>query len=558
MSVPPVLMHPFSPRDGVGRHRFIAQLGGGGMADVYLAVASGLVGFTKLAVVKVLRSELAHDPEYVTMFLNEARLAARLNHANVVQTNEVGEDRTSFYLVMEYLDGQALHRLMRGVREWPLSRSLPPLLEVLAGMLAGLHYAHELRDFDGVRLNLVHRDVSPHNVFITYDGQVKLVDFGIAKVAGAALQTRSGVIKGKIAYMAPEQARGEAIDRRADVFSAGIILWEMLARARMWHGLADLAIYQRLLTDQLPSLRQVAPEAPAGLVEVCERATALEPTERFSTALEMRTALEPFLTRRGGGESANLGALLTDLFGGEREALQRRIETAISSNSGPHTLQPLPSPSSERSHASSFSFGSPPTATVPSLDAAPLERSKSSPVLTSRAKGRWLSATLAVGFVGVVTTLLLRGRVERATPPSSSAKEMLLAPSTSSAFGPAEASTIEVVVRVRPVEARLYLDDQPLKGNPFRGTFDRGGEHELRAEAPGYVTEKQTLSFLNDVTIDLALARQLAGRGLPHVPPPRVRGGPRAPGSTNVDEPLELPSTPPRRPVKPIDTESPY
>jgi serine/threonine-protein kinase len=306
-------------------------------------------------------------------------------------------------------------------------------------------------------------------------------------------------------------------------------------------------------------LRQAAPEAPAGLVEICERATAFEPAERFSTALEMRLALEPFLSRRGEGASTDLGTLLTSLFGGEREALQRRIEIEINSNSGPHALHAPPPPSGERSNASSFSFGPPSTATMLSLDGRPIESLRSSPRLTGGVKGRWRLITLATGVLTVAAALLrLRGG-ERATAPHVSTNQVILAPSASAAFDPAEGSKIEMSVRVKPVEAELYLDDQPLPGNPFRGSFERGGTHELRAEAPGYVTEKRSLSFSKDVTIDLALARrQLPVRGSPPGPPPRARGGPRTPASTSVKEPLELPATTPRRPVKPIDTESPY
>ncbi len=218
---------------GDGRFRVIAEVGEGGMAKVYLAVARGFSGFNKLVVLKSLRSNLASDRACVDMFLHEARLAARLNHPNVVQTYEVIEEDGRPVMVMEYLEGQPLSQI--AVRAQADKRfTLSMRLHVLCDVLAGLHYAHELRDFDGTALDLVHRDVSPQNIFVTFEGQVKLLDFGIAKVVhtSAPAETDAGVLKGKVLYMAPEQIAGEALDRRADIFAVGVMLWEALAGER--------------------------------------------------------------------------------------------------------------------------------------------------------------------------------------------------------------------------------------------------------------------------------------------------------------------------------------
>jgi serine/threonine-protein kinase len=211
------------------RFRVIAELGEGGMARVHLALARGPSGVNKLVVLKTLRSHLANDPACLEMFIHEGRLAARLNHPNVVQTYEVNEDGGRQVMVMEYLEGQPLsHVYARGRKSGQLP--LEMYVRVLCDALAGLHYAHELADFDGKPLNLVHRDVSPQNIFVTFDGQVKILDFGIAKAAvNAPNQTETGVLKGKVRYMAPEQIAGEALDRRADIFAVGAILWEVLA-----------------------------------------------------------------------------------------------------------------------------------------------------------------------------------------------------------------------------------------------------------------------------------------------------------------------------------------
>ncbi|MEO7327337.1 MAG: serine/threonine-protein kinase, partial [Minicystis sp.] len=217
------------------RYQVITTLGQGGMARVLLTMSRGPAGVTKLLVVKELKDELKSDPEFVTMFLDEARIAARLNHPNVIQTYEVGNDGEHPFIVMEYLEGQALSAVLGRVGRKNLPLGLH--LYALSQTAAGLHYAHELKGFDGAPLGLVHRDVSPHNVFVTYDGRVLLVDFGIAKAADSAGLTRAGVFKGKLGYAAPEQLEGKGnIDRRADVFALGAMLWEAIAMRRLTYG----------------------------------------------------------------------------------------------------------------------------------------------------------------------------------------------------------------------------------------------------------------------------------------------------------------------------------
>src|SRR5271170_1756872 len=254
------------------KYRLIAEIGRGGMADVFLAVVQGPAGFNKLVVIKKTRPELAQDPEFLAMFLDEARLAARLNHPNVVQTTEVGQDGERYFIAMEYLDGQPLNRIRARA---PAAFTTPMQVRVLADTLAGLHHAHELCDFDGTQLGVVHRDATPQNVFVTYDGLVKVVDFGIAKAVDSSSETRTGVVKGKVTYMAPEQARGERVDRRADIFAAGVMLWEGVAGRRMWKGIPELTVVHELINGKLPSIREAVPEVSDGLAKICERATAI-------------------------------------------------------------------------------------------------------------------------------------------------------------------------------------------------------------------------------------------------------------------------------------------
>ncbi len=314
----------------LGKYRLIAELGHGGMAQVFLALARGPAGFNKLAVIKQIREQLADDPEFLTMFLDEARLAARLNHPNVVQTNEVGEDGKRYFICMEYLEGQPLNRIIQRVgRDNGIPLGLQ--LRVLCEALAGLHHAHELTDYDGTPLQVVHRDVTPHNVFVTYAGQVKVVDFGIAKALSQSAETKAGVLKGKVAYMAPEQARGDKVDRRADIFSVGVMMWEALVGRRMFKGLTDVVIIQKIVNGQLQSPRSANPAVDEKLDAVCMKALAHNRDERYETAADFQAAIEQAL--EGIGDRSNLrdaGKLIQQHFEAERARIKALVEAALS------------------------------------------------------------------------------------------------------------------------------------------------------------------------------------------------------------------------------------
>lgn len=311
----------------LGKYRPIAELGRGGMAVVYLAAAKGPRGFLKLVVVKELKEELAGDADFTGMFVDEARIAARLNHPNIVQTYEVVEEEgDTFFLIMEYLEGQAFSAVRtRLAKLGELTRDHQ--IRVIVDMLEGLHYAHELTDYEGKPMNMVHRDVSPHNVFVTYTGEVKLVDFGIAKASDSSSQTKTGVIKGKISYMAPEQAFAMKVDRRADIFSAGVILWEAVTSKRLWKGMPDAAIIHHLSTGAIPKVTDIIPDLPANLVTICEKALAPNPEHRYATALEMKRDLDVYLdTLMVRPTTRDFGALVSQAFGAERLRIAGLIE----------------------------------------------------------------------------------------------------------------------------------------------------------------------------------------------------------------------------------------
>lgn len=310
----------------LGKHRLITEIGRGGMANVYLAVAEGPAGFNKLVVLKRICAQLAGDAEFEAMFLDEARLAGRLRHPNVVQTHELGEDNGHYFIAMEYLDGQPMSRIRsRLMLEGGMPFTLQ--LDVLIGVLTGLHYAHELTDYDGTPLAVVHRDFSPDNVFVTYDGAVKIVDFGIAIARDAHAERKAGVFMGKVTYMAPEQAACAPLDRRADIFAVGAMLWEAATGMRLWQGVSRGAIVRRLLAGDIPSARHVNPAICDRLDAIIRKAMAPEREDRFATAAELQAELEALRAELGGARDAStLGRLVASHFKDERARIRELIE----------------------------------------------------------------------------------------------------------------------------------------------------------------------------------------------------------------------------------------
>jgi serine/threonine-protein kinase len=300
------------------------------MSEVYLALARGPAGFNKLVVVKRLLSSLVADGHFLEMFLDEARLAARLNHPNIVQTNEVGVADGSYFIAMEYLDGQPLQKIVQRLLPRPLPVDVA--LGIAANVSAGLHYAQTLADFNGTALGIVHRDVSPQNIFVTYTGQVKIVDFGIAKAAGQTTETVTGVLKGKIAYMSPEQMGGGPIDGRADIFSLGVVLYEALTGQRLWGSpIRDVNIVKRLVSGDVPSSpRSVVPDLPEDVDHICRRALAIDRDHRYASALEMHKDLEASIARLPHRTSERgVGEMMAGMFEHERQAMAKVIERQL-------------------------------------------------------------------------------------------------------------------------------------------------------------------------------------------------------------------------------------
>lgn len=330
----------------LGRYRLLTTLGQGGMGAIHLAVMSGTGDFRKLVVVKELRPDLATNPEFVRLFLSEAQLAGRLNHANIVQTIEAGQDGDRYFLAMEFLDGQPFHKVVQSSRVEP-AVPLRFRLQVIRDVLAGLHYAHELCDYDGRPLNIAHCDVSPPNVFVTYEGHVKVVDFGIAKASGLNPTADTGVFKGKLRYAAPEQLIGENIDRRADIFSAGVMLWETITLRKFSSGsVQDHAAIERRLSGAEPRLAVSAPHVPRTLAAICDKALSVNPKDRFQTADDFREALVEYSAVYGSPYDASaISQLMGVKYAAERAQVHQLIHERLRDEEFPvatNRLEPVP------------------------------------------------------------------------------------------------------------------------------------------------------------------------------------------------------------------------
>ncbi|WP_375766050.1 protein kinase [Archangium gephyra] len=273
----------------IGKYVVKRKLAEGGMAEIYLATSTGAEGFEKEVVIKRVRSFLSDDESFVQMFIAEARLASGLNHANVVQIFDFAKHEDSYYLAMEYVRGCSLWDLRKRCREKGIS--VPPVLvaHIGAQVAAGLHYAHRLKSSDGELVHLVHRDVTPHNVLLSYDGAVKLTDFGIAKASNKL--TQPGVLKGKFAYMSPEQARGEVVDARTDVFALGVVLWEMFTGGRLFDGDSEMAVLRAVQESVIAPPARLNPGVPEELDRVVCTALERDPEARYQSAGELERAL---------------------------------------------------------------------------------------------------------------------------------------------------------------------------------------------------------------------------------------------------------------------------
>jgi serine/threonine protein kinase len=322
----------------LGRYALYGQIASGGMATVHLGRLVGPVGFSRTVAIKKLHTSLSTDPQFVTMFLDEARLAARITHPNVVATLDVVALQGELFLVMEHISGVSLVRLLVAVRERKEFVPPPIAAGIVVGVLRGLHAAHDAQNERGEPLGLVHRDVSPQNVLIGAEGVPRVIDFGVAKAAGRAQTTHKSQLKGKVSYMSPEQIHGE-VDRRTDVYAASVVLWETLAGRRLFRGDSEAMVLSKVLTEVVRPPGAMTPDIPPALDAIVLKGLSRNPNERFQTARDMARAIEDAITVAG---PSAIGEWVERLAGPEL-AERAKLVTEVES-SAQHDVPPAPTP----------------------------------------------------------------------------------------------------------------------------------------------------------------------------------------------------------------------
>ncbi len=442
------------------RYLSILPLSSGGMANLELAVGFEAGNFKKLVVQKTIREELAFDPELVAMFLSEARICARLNHSNLVQVYEVMEIPRPC-IVMEYLEGLSMFDIQRKLGS---SFDTNLQLRILSDVLAGLHYAHELCDYDGTPLGIVHRDVSPGNVIVTSEGRVKVLDFGIAKANNAPSYTQAGMVKGKMSYMSPEQLAGEPLDRRSDVYAVGCMLWRAASGKKLWAKMSAQEIMRCLVMGRIPP-PSVHGEVDPKLEAIVVRATAANRKERYESADQLRHAVDDYLAEVEPG--CELRDWMQDNF---KEHWAERRKVIDESFSGATSVPPVGLERQSR---------------VP-ISVAP--ESKSTKLITIGV----VAAAVAVLLFGAV------GLVERLdSRPAAQANAQVGAPD----------GKRELLIRLHaePPAAQISVDKTPLVGNPAELRVAAGSEHLVEVALKGYLTVTRKLHFDRETTIEFAL-----------------------------------------------------
>ena len=326
-------------------YQILARLALGGMAEIFLARGISTTGVERYCVLKRILRDRASDVHFVRMFLDEARLAAQLQHPNVAQVYDIGKLGDSYFFTMEYVHGETIRAILQRARSLRREIPLNCVMTLAAGAAAGLHHAHERIGVDGRPLGIVHRDVSPSNLMASYEGGVKVVDFGVAKAADRMQETRSGTVKGKISYLSPEQCRGQPIDRRSDLFSLGIVFWETLVTERLFKRASDFENMTAIVTDTPPLPSSRRRDVPPELDAISMRLLAKDPAARFQTGDELVEALEEASARTGNMiSSGSLGRFLKEMFGQRPEPwLELDATHEVPAEGVTVTSEPIPS-----------------------------------------------------------------------------------------------------------------------------------------------------------------------------------------------------------------------
>ena len=340
MTIPAGTLVPRDARD-FGSYQLLAKIATGGMAEIYLARPASAQGSKDVMVVKRILPHLAEDEHFVTMFRDEADLASKLVHKNVCNVLSFGQFAGTWFIAMEYLHGVPLSRMMTKLSKAGKMLDFRVVAGIICQACEGLHSAHEARDDKGQLLGVVHRDVSPPNIMVTSDGTVKLLDFGIAKARGANSRTRTGTVKGKNAYMSPEQILGKPLDRRSDIFALGVVMYEMLAIKRLFHRDSDFLTFKAITEEAIPDIRDRRPDLPPGMRAALVQAMARDPAGRFDTAQAFGNAIKNSVATLGGPASpADLARLLFTDFSDEMSSRDEILKAADDPNAAPISIGP--------------------------------------------------------------------------------------------------------------------------------------------------------------------------------------------------------------------------
>jgi len=383
-----------------GRYELLDTIASGGMATVYLGRAVGAGGFERLVAIKTMHPHLSNEPDFVAMFLDEARLAARIRHPNVVGTIDIQQDELGLLLVMDYVEGPSVSQMIRSLNKQKKQLPLDITVRIMLDVLAGLHAAHELCGSSGEPLNVVHRDVSPQNILVGVDGIARIMDFGVARAESRISTTKGGDAKGKVAYMAPEQAMQKELDRRVDVYAAGLVFWELLTGRRMLRGDNDMIIMNQIFHGDHVPPHEVVPSVPPEISEIVLKAISREAEARYPTTAAFAEALDRVV------QTVNMIPASPRTLG----AFVRELNLHKSPNDIVSTSRPLPAPTSIRTMPSPIGEGQASTQTAAIAVDAPTTGTSTASAggFTAQAvEARTSSSTRNKVLLGLTATALL-------------------------------------------------------------------------------------------------------------------------------------------------------
>lgn len=536
---------PFPAR--IGRYELLVPIASGGMATVYLARLKGSAGFDRLVALKRIHPHLREEPSFVLDFLDEARLAGKIHHPNVVAVLDADDDAHGPYLVMDYVEGDSLASLQRAMRAAETSCDPAIALRILDDALAGLQAAHELAGEDGTPLGVVHRDFSPQNILVGTDGHSRLTDFGIAKAASHGGRTRTGHIKGKISYMPPEQLRDQPIDRRADVWAAGVVAWELFANRRLFEASDEVANVMSVIEGKLTPLRDVRPELPAALEDAIQSALEPDPKERCPSAAELRRRIMRASTELGPLASAgDVGAWVRRLAG---EKIARRTSEAQST-------------SREREDQEEIETQISPPETV-ALASAPAPEAQPKPRSKPKKSSRWPVIVGAISFVGATATgfFFMRGQLlsPRARPTASATAsasttsitaeiDASAAPSANVAASSSIASTTTVSVAANAPMREVHVGERVITlARPVNAIAVEVTASERSAHAPivavgidGRTAEASLSESTKALSVTFSNVKDTSARTPPHgkrTPTPPATSKPTSTGESLLPSP---------------------